>query len=168
MVPGYSPFVDHISSLAAVDAPSRMLMNFGFAAFVVGVGTAAWPLRRVIGNPSAVALGFNACLVLGVLLTPDGLSSTTDFLHGGFASLVYLSLALVGPLAAPIFRRRGLRYWALASLAVGTVTAVSLWISLGESRSGLFQRIGLTATDLWLMAVGMGFVTGHFSPREGG
>ena len=165
MIDGYSRLEDHISALAAVDAPSRLLMNVGFAAFVAGVGSAAWPLRNVIGNAAALALGINALFVLGVLLTPDGLSSSTDFLHGGFAMFVYLSLTLAGPLAALTFRRRGMSYWALISLLVGTITAVSLWISLGETRSGLFQRLGLTTTDLWLMAVGIAFATGRFSRR---
>ncbi|HLF60020.1 MAG TPA: DUF998 domain-containing protein, partial [Acidimicrobiia bacterium] len=50
MIDGYSPMQDHISSLAGVSAPSRLVMNLGFAAFVAGVGSAAWPLRKVIGN----------------------------------------------------------------------------------------------------------------------
>ena len=166
MVPGYSPLEDHISSLAAVEAPSRVLMALGFAAFGIGVGTAAWPLRRVIGNPAAIALVVNAVFVLGVMLTPEGRSSNTDFLHGGFAFLVYLTLAVVGPLAALTFRRRGQSFWAIGSLFVGAATAVFLWISLGEINSGLFQRLGLTTTDVWLMALGNAFVTGRFSTEE--
>ncbi len=166
MVDGYSPVDDHISALAGVDAASRFVMNFGFVAYVLGVGSAAWPLRKVIGNGASVALFLNALLVLGVLLTPDGLSSNADFLHGGFAILTYLTLSLVGPLAALALRRRGLIGWAIASLAVGAITSMSLWISLGETNSGLFQRIGLTTTDLWLMAVGVAVVRDHFSPNE--
>jgi hypothetical protein len=143
-------------------------MNIGFLAFAVGVGTAAWPLRKVIGKGAAIALGINALLVLGVMLTPDGLSPTADFLHGGFAFFIYLSLALVGLSAALTFRRRELTHWAIASLAVGTITAVSLWISLGDTRSGLFQRVGLTTTDIWLMAVGIAFVSRRFLPAEAG
>jgi len=30
----------------------------------------------------------------------------------------------------------------------------------------LFQRLGLITTDLWLMAVGIAFVTGRLLPRE--
>ncbi|MDP9493734.1 MAG: DUF998 domain-containing protein, partial [Actinomycetota bacterium] len=141
MVSGYSPFTDHISSLAAVDAPSRMLMNLGFAAFAVGVGTAAWPLRRVIGNAASVALALNALFVFGVMLTPEGRSAGTDFLHGGFASLVYLSLVVSAPLAALTFRRRGLSRWAMVSFAVGLATAVFLIASNTEGTSGLFQRL---------------------------
>ena len=168
MVDGYSPIDDHISSLAGVNAASRMVMNLGFVAYVAGVGSAAWPLRKVIGNGASVALFVNALLVLGVLFTPEGLSSNADFLHGGFASLLYLSLAFVGPLAALTFRQSGLIRWAIVSLVAGAVTAMSLWLSLGEARSGLFQRIGLTATDLWLMAVGIGVAGERFSSVEVG
>lgn len=166
VVVGYSPIEDHISALAAVNASSRFVMNLGFAAYVLGVGSASWPLRMVIGNGASVALFLNALLVLGVLLTPDGLSSTADFLHGGFAFLIYLTLALVGPLAALSFRRNGLVEWAIGSLLVGVVTSLSLWFSLAEANSGLFQRIGLTTTDLWLMVVGIAYLNDHFSPQR--
>ena len=59
---------DSISDLAAVDAPSRVLMTLGFAAYVIGGGTSAWPLRRVIGKPAVFALALNAALTLGVML----------------------------------------------------------------------------------------------------
>ncbi|HEY6627395.1 MAG TPA: DUF998 domain-containing protein [Acidimicrobiia bacterium] len=164
MMDGYSPIEDHISALAAVTAPSRFVMNLGFAAYVAGVGSAAWPLRKVIGNGASVFLFVNALLVLGVLFTPDGLSSNADFLHGGFAILTYLTLALVGPLAALTFRRNGRVGWAIGSMAVGTITSLSLWFSLAQTNSGLFQRIGLTTTDLWLMVVGIAYLNGHFFP----
>ncbi len=41
---GYSPLEDTISELAAVDAPTRVLMTLGLVAFSVGVGTSAWTL----------------------------------------------------------------------------------------------------------------------------
>ena len=104
--------------------------------------------------------------MLGVLLTPEGISSDIDFLHGGFASLVYLSLAVVAPLAALTFRRRGLSHWAIVSFAVGLGTTAFLIASNRAATSGLFQRLGLTTTDIWLMVVGIAFLTGHFSQKE--
>lgn len=98
---------DSISDLAAVDAPSRVLMTLGFAAYVIGGGTSAWPLRRVIGKPAVFALALNAALTLGVMLTPSGRSLDTDILHAFFAVLAYFSLALVGQLGAVALRRRG-------------------------------------------------------------
>lgn len=41
LVVGYSPLENHISDLAAVDAPTRVMMTVGLAAFGVGVGTSA-------------------------------------------------------------------------------------------------------------------------------
>jgi hypothetical protein len=102
---GNSPLESHISDLAGVEAPTRVLMTLGFAAFGVGVGISAWPLRKLIGKPAAIALGLSALFTLGVMLTPVDRSSNTDFLHGGFAVLVYLTLGLAGPLAAMTFRR---------------------------------------------------------------
>jgi hypothetical protein len=98
---------DSISDLAAVDAPSRVLMTLGFAAYVFGGGTSAWPLRQVIGKPAVFALGLNAALTLGVMLTPSGRSPDTDILHAFFAVLADFSLALVGQLGAVALRRRG-------------------------------------------------------------
>ena len=65
LVVGYSPLEDTISDLAAVDAPTRVLMTLGLAAFGVGVGTSAWPLRRLIGKLAAVVLGLDAVFTLG-------------------------------------------------------------------------------------------------------
>lgn len=158
---GYSPLESHISDLAGVEARTRLLMTLGFAAFGVGVGISAWPLRRLIGTPAAIALGFSALFTLGVMLTPVDSSSNSDFLHGGFALLIYLTLAAAGPLAALTFRRRGLLSLSVVSLTVGLATVICLWASLGDSASGLFQRLGLTTTDIWLMAIGVAAVVGR-------
>lgn len=160
LAPNYPPVEDHISDLAAVDAPTRVLMSLGFAAFAIGAGSAAWPLRRLVGWPAALALGVNAALTLGVMLTPVGGSPDIDVLHGGFAGLAYVSLAAVGPLASLTFRRRGLAL-PIASLAVGLITLACLWASLGDTAPGLFQRLGLTATDVWLMTIGFAAVFGR-------
>ncbi|MEO6207700.1 MAG: DUF998 domain-containing protein, partial [Candidatus Limnocylindrales bacterium] len=63
---GYSPIRDHISDLAALDAPTRPIMNVGFGVFTVAVASAAAPLHRVIGTPGSIALGINAVLSAGV------------------------------------------------------------------------------------------------------
>jgi hypothetical membrane protein len=156
----YSPIDQHISDLAAVDASTRWLMTLGFAAFALGVGVAAWPLRWLIGWPAALVLGINAALMLGIALTPTGGSPDTEFVHAMLALLLYASLAAVGPLAALSMRRHG-AIVALGSLAVGVVTLAFLSASLGETRSGLLQRIGITVTDAWLIAIGIAAVTGR-------
>jgi hypothetical protein len=81
-------------------------------------------------------------------------------MHGGFAVLLYLFLSTAGPLSYSALRRRSLS-WSITSVAVGVMTAGFLWISLDETRSGLFQRLGLTTADLWVMAVGWAGARGH-------
>lgn len=165
LVEGYSPVEDHISRLAGVTAPTFVLMSAGFAAFGVGVGAAAWPLRRIIGLPAATSVGVSAVGTIGVMLTPVGWSPDTDLLHSVFALLTYASLALAGPLAAlALFRRHPV--WAIASLGAGVLTFVAL--SYDSTTPGLFQRIGLTTADVWLMAVGFAAVTGRLRGNEAG
>ena len=157
---GYSPVDDQISRLAAVDAPTRALMTAGFSAYGVGIGIAAWPLRRIIGVPAAVSIGVSASSTVGVMMTPLGRSAGTDLVHGFFALVGYASLGLAGPLAA-IALRRGHRIWATASLGVGMLTLLALVASLGSMAPGLLQRIGLTTSDAWLMSVGIAGITGR-------
>ena len=165
LLAGYSPVEQHISDLAEVGVPTQGLMTLGFAAFGVGVGIAAWPLRWLIGKPAALALLANAVLMIGIAITPTGGPADIDFAHAMIALLVYASLAIVAPLAAIVLRRRSI-VLALVSLAVGLATLVFLSASLGESRSGLLQRLGLTATDLWLIAIAFGAVTGRLRVRD--
>jgi hypothetical membrane protein len=159
LLSGYSPVDQHISDLAAVDASTTWLMTLGFAAFAIGVGVAAWPLRRLIGWPAALTLGINGALMVGIALTPTGGSPDTDRVHAVLALLLYASLAAIAPLAAMALRRHG-AVVALGSLAVGVVTLAFLSASLGETRSGLLQRIGMTITDAWLIAIGIAAITG--------
>ena len=159
LLSGYSPVDQHISDLAAVDASTRWLMTLGFAAFALGVGVAVLPLRRLIGWPAAVALGINAALMIGIALTPTGGSLDMDRVHAVLALLLYASLAAIAPLAAMSLRRHG-AIIALSSLAVGVVALTFLSASLGEAKSGLLQRMGMTITDVWLIAIGIAGVTG--------
>lgn len=152
---GYSPIRDHISDLAAVGAPTRPLMNLGFAAFTVAVAAAAMPLRRVIGTPGSIALGVNAALSAGVALAPLGSSSEGDRRHQVAAAAGYLALAALAPAAAPALAKRS-RGLAAASVGVGTVSMACLAASLvAKDQSGFWQRAGITATDAWLIAIGL-------------
>jgi hypothetical protein len=159
MSEGYSPIRQHISELAAVGAPTRPLMNTGFAAFACGVGMAAWPLRRLIGGRAATAAGVSAASTFAVLLTPLGASPQTDALHSAFAFTGYVSLAAVGPLAAPHVTGR-LPLAGAVSVGAGVMTAACLGLSLGGPAPGLFQRLGLGVTDLWLASVAIASLAG--------
>lgn len=152
---GYSPIRDHISDLAAVDAPTRPLMNLGFAAFTVAVAAAAGPLRPLIGTPGSIAMGVNAALSAGVALAPLGVSPEGDRLHQVAAGAGYLALAALAPAAAPALAERS-RGLAVASVGVGVASMVCLGASLvADQQSGFWQRAGITVTDAWLIGIGV-------------
>jgi len=153
LLPGYSPVDDPISRLAAVEADSRPLMNFGLGAFAIGVGMASWPVRRILGPWAATALGLNALMTIGVLATPLDLSPATDIAHGIFAGIAYVSLASVGVLGSRWLGKRPspARTW----LAIGLVTGAALALSATDLAPGLLQRLGLTTTDLALIRIGL-------------
>lgn len=155
ITPGYSPIRDHISDLAAVDAPTRPLMSLGFAVFTVAIASAAGPLRRVIGTPGSIALGVNAVVSGAIALAPLGASADGDRLHQVVAGAGYLALAALAPVAAPALAKRHPTL-AKASVAVGATSLVFLALSLvAKDQSGLWQRAGITVTDAWLIAIGL-------------
>ncbi len=155
---GYSPIQDAISRLAAVQADTSGLMNTGFVAYGVGVTAAAWPLRTIIGKPAAVALAINALLTFGVLATPLEKSETVDQLHTVFAGAAYAALAAAGLLAARHLAKNGHPVASKTAAAVGSVTGLSLFAVVFDVSSGLFQRIGLTTSDLAMMAAAIAYL----------
>lgn len=151
----YSPVRDHISDLAAVHAPTRPIMNVGFAAFTVAVALAAAPLRRLIGTPGAAMMGVNAALSAAVALAPLGVSAAGDRRHQVAAGAGYLALAALAPASAPALAKRSPAL-AVASVGVGVLSMVCLGASLAaKQQSGFWQRAGITATDAWLIGLGV-------------
>lgn len=128
-------------------------MNAGFLIYSAGVAAAAFGLRALIGAPSAVALGINAAATLGVWSTPLGESIQIDRWHLAFAASGYAALVLAAGLASVRFRRQQKARQALIALAVGVVTATSLLAVLAGTWNGLFQRIGLSTSDIWLIGL---------------
>lgn len=152
---GYSPIRDHISDLAAVDAPTRPLMNAGFGVFTVALALAARPLGRLIGTPGSVAMAANAALSAAVALAPLGVSASGDRRHQVAAGAGYLALAALAPASAPALAARSRRL-AAASVAVGTVSMACLGASLAtKTHAGFWQRAGITVTDVWLIGLGV-------------
>ncbi|MEO6207851.1 MAG: DUF998 domain-containing protein, partial [Candidatus Limnocylindrales bacterium] len=130
-------------------------MNVGFGVFTVAVASAAAPLHRVIGTPGSIALGINAVLSAGVALAPLGSSPEGDRLHQVVAAAGYLALAALGPASAPALAKRHPTF-AKASVAVGAVSLAALVASFAsDDQSGFWQRAGITATDAWLIAIGI-------------
>ncbi|MBA3235155.1 MAG: DUF998 domain-containing protein [Chloroflexi bacterium] len=164
---GYSPIRDHISDLAAVDAPTRPLMNAAFGTFGIAVAVAASPLRRLIGTPGAVLFGANALASFGIALAPLGRSVEGDRLHAVVAGLGYLVLAATAPAAAPALAKRS-RPLAVASVGVGLATLASMVASFvgPASTAGFWQRAGITTTDTWLITIGLLAVAGYGTRTE--
>lgn len=135
IAPGYSPISEPISELAAVGSKTRPLMNVGLAAFALGVGTAAWPMRSRLGPWAAAAMAVNALMTVGVLATPLDNSPSADTLHAIFAGLAYIWLTAVGLLAARYLRNR-------AWLVIGLITGAALAIRSSTWRRGCSSGSG--------------------------
>jgi hypothetical membrane protein len=146
---GYSPRHDAISRLAAVGAPTRVAMTVGFVVFGVGLLAFAWPLRQAVRGRAWSAAAVCGLATLGVAAVPLGWIS--DGLHGGLAGLGYVALAAVPLLAAPDLMRRGHRASALASVVTAAVSAGCLLATTVATDHGLYQRLGLTVGDIWIV-----------------
>ena len=162
----YSPVDDPISRLAAVDAPTQPLMTAGFVGFGLGVSAFAVALRRRVPGPAWIAAATSAAATVLVAATPLDRSDAVDQLHGLFAGVGYVALTLTPVLAAPHLVRAGRRGLGLAGFGAGAVSAGALVLSLAGPPSGLFQRLGLTSGDLWIMAAAVSMLLGHRWPSD--
>jgi hypothetical membrane protein len=139
---GYSPVDDFISELAGSGASTRPLMTTGLVVFAAGVSAFA----RGLPKPARIVGYVNAAATLGIAAFP--LHAGIDHLHALAAGTGYASLALMPVLAA---RARG-RSAAIASVAVGLLAGASLLASaMTDTTNGLFQRVGLTIVDAWIV-----------------
>ena len=147
----YSATHDAISRLAETGAPTRAAMTAGFVAFGIAVPVYASALRCTLDGwawTTAVATGI---ATLGVAAVPLG-SPTRDTLHGCFATAGYLTLAATPLLASRAFARAGRSAWARASLLSGIASGAFLIATIPGAAHGLFQRLGLGAVDVWIVA----------------
>ncbi len=152
---GYSVVEDAISRLAAVGAPTRWLMSAGFVGFTIGVGVFAFGLRGVLNGPAWVAALIASIATLGVALFPLDYSNGVDLLHGAAAFTGYIALSALPLFAAPELARRGHLRAARVSRICGTISAMALAATLLGPAHGLFQRIGVTVGDTWIVATAL-------------
>ena len=145
----YSPVHDAISRLAEVGAPTRPGMTLGFVAFGVGVPLFGLALRDELPGPAWTTAVATGLATLGVAATPLGDSETVDVVHGAFATAGYVTLAATPWLAAPHLPRRAGRVARTAAL----VSAAALAATVVAPAHGLFQRIGLTTVDAWVVGM---------------
>ncbi len=159
----YSVVDDAISQLAASGAETRSVMTLGlvvYGAALIGFGVLG---RATIGRNPAVAAIVTGVATLGVAATPLDTSSIVDQLHGIAAVIGYVSLVALPVSLIPTLRR--LRLTRLAYIAPHTsiIATLALLFSMDASTNGLWQRIGLTIVDVWLILVSAALLTARES-----
>jgi hypothetical membrane protein len=153
---GYSPIDDAISRLAAEGAPDRALMSAGMLAFAGGVTAYAVGARSLLGTGAAIALGTTALATAGVAAFPLD-ASYGDAPHALAAAVAYVALAaapIAGASAPLLADRPGAT--AASRLAGGVIAAALAMSVLAPSGHGLFQRVGLTVGDVWIVGTALG------------
>ena len=149
----YSPVSDAISELARMHAPTRPAMTAGFLVFGAALPTYAVALRQALPGQAWKFAAANGVATLGVAAFSLGTPTSGD-IHGVFAGLAYASLAATPIAASVVLRRRGHHKLARTSITTGIAVGTALVVSvLGPTHvHGLFQRIGLTIGDVWIVA----------------
>jgi len=149
---GYSPLHDPISDLAGVHASTRPVMTTAFVVFAGGMCSYAWAMRSTRLGLVSTAAAISGLATLGVAAFPLHHSATVDSVHGVFAGTGYVTLAATALGSAAVLTRLECRTWARVAAVTGAVSATSLALTLLGSFGGLFQRLGLTAGDVWIVA----------------
>lgn len=158
---GYSPVDDAISRLAAIGSSVRPLMTGGFVVFGVGLVAYSTALRGVLAGSAWIAAAGTGLATIAVALAPLDHSSTVDAFHAAFAGIGYLTLAATPLLAARPLARRGHRTLAHLGVAIGAVAGLSLVATTSRLPTGLFQRLGLSVGDVWIIVSAIAIAGGR-------
>ncbi len=148
--PGYEPVDDAISQLAAVGASTRLAMTLGFLVLGLGLIVAAAPLREAIPGPTWLSVLVCGGATLAVAALPLG-GPVGDQAHGVAATIAYLGLVGIPTLAGLRWRAEGHLRRAWTAWIIAAAGATSLALSTVDPVNGLFQRVGLTVIDGWLI-----------------
>ncbi len=148
----YDPTRDTISRLAAIGSDTRTLMSAGMVAFGSMMPIYASVLRRALPGWAWATAAATGISTLFVATLPVDQSDLVDRLHFAAAGIGYVTLAVTPLLAARPLIAAGERRLATLGLILSTVSAIALPVSLTTEFTGLFQRIGLTSTDIWIVA----------------
>jgi hypothetical protein len=148
--PGYSPVDDAISDLAAVGASTRVVMTIGFVAFGCGLIAFGAALRAIHFGPAWIPAVATGAATIGVAATPLG-GWSGDGAHAAFAGVGYATLVALPLLAATSFAAIGRRAWAYASVLTAGISGAFLLASTLDTNHGLWQRLGLTVGDTWIV-----------------
>lgn len=153
-IDGFSPVRFAVSDLAGVDSSTRWPMFAVFVTYGLAMLIASRALAAVGARGSAVAAVLNGLSVLGVAAFPVHGSGRGDAIHGVFALIGYLSITAIMALAVRPLFRSGHRGAAVASVVFAVVCAGALAGTTGSDHTGLFQRVGTTTGDIWMVAAG--------------
>lgn len=166
-IEGFSSVRSAISQIAAVDSPRRWQMFAVFVTYGLLLLAGARALRGAGAAGSGAAATVNALSVWGVAAFPIHGSERGDAVHGLFALMGYVTLALMPALAVRPLKRAGRQRAALISALLAAVMLVAFLGTAGDGRTGLYQRIGTTTGDLWMAAAGVLLLTGGSRWRRG-
>jgi hypothetical membrane protein len=158
--PGYSVSNDAISELAAVGADTRAFMTGGFVVFALCIFPYALAVRHALGGRVWLSAAVMGVATLVVAATPLGLSPATDHRHGVIAVIGYIALAATPLLAVRPLLDRDRRRAAAVSIVTAALSATALLLSDTTPLTGLFQRIGLTAGQLWIACSAVAMLAG--------
>lgn len=161
----YSSIDDAISRLAAVGSDTRWLMTAGFVTFGVSLPTFASALRSTVPGRAWIMAAATGASTLAVAATPLDRSDMVDRLHSIFAGAGYLTLAATPLLAAAPLRAMGHHRLARSGVLAGLTSAAALALTTTGLPTGLFQRVGLTVSDAWIVVTALTVARG-VHPRD--
>jgi hypothetical membrane protein len=153
----YSAIDDAISDLAAVGASTRWVMTAGFLVFGVGLIAFSFALREGVDGRAWIAAFVTGASTIAVAATPLG-GPLGEGVHATFAGIGYVAIVALPLLAATALARRGRLVCARLSVLTGAVSAICLVASTFGPAHGLWQRLGLTLGDTWIVVVASALV----------
>ena len=141
-------------------------MTLGFLVFGIGVFGFGLALRETTPGAAGVAAMVTGLSTLGVAAFPLG-SPAMDRVHAVFAVIGYGALAATPLLMVGPLHRSGHPGWARYSGVTAGVVAACLVASAFASRNGLWQRLGLTTGDVWIVLTAIAMLRRPTAAREG-
>jgi hypothetical membrane protein len=146
----YSSVDAAISDLAAVGSSARVGMTIGFVGFGFGLVAFGLALRDALDGWAWIAAVVTGVATIGVAATPLG-GWSGDGVHAAFAGLGYVAIVALPLGAVRPLARGGRTAWSRASLVTAAASALCLVATLAGPAHGLWQRLGLTVADVWIV-----------------
>lgn len=161
----YSQISNAISELASVDASTRGVMSTAFVLDGAGLIAFGLGLRNLLDGPAWIAAVVTGVATLGVATAPLG-GPTGDATHAIFAGIGYASTAALPVLGARPLEQRDSMWLSRISRLTGLAAAGALAVSTFGPAHGLWQRIGLTIGDAWIITVASLILAGRIPLRR--